>query len=70
VAASVLAKGLDSPRLHRLFNSAQWLVGMSCLIAAVNAAGISSTLSLAFAGVLTLFSAWLLRHGPQPEPTK
>ena len=70
VAASVLAKGLDSPLLHRLFNSAQWLVGMSCLIAAVNAAGISSSLSLAFAGVLSLFSAWLLRHGPQPEPTK
>ncbi|WNG18400.1 hypothetical protein [Cystobacter fuscus] len=74
-AVSVLAKWLDLASLHRIANLAQWLVGLTCLLASANTEKNSMTLTLGFAGVLALLSAFFLRHRspaelPPPEPER
>jgi hypothetical protein len=68
VAISVFARWGDLPALHLIANLAQWLVGLACLLASANTEQLSATLTLGFAGVLALLSAWFLRHDPSKEP--
>ena len=57
-----------SGRSSRLKKALMVVVGLACLLASSNTEKVSTTLTVGFAGVLALLSAFFLRHRPPTEP--